>query len=226
MSDLTARLMDTYRRHRYGILFYSLLLSLAVMPLGFSGDLFQIFLGLNLIAAVAAVRAGFIRRAALVVVLVALAARLGAFWFNEDMLSTGSLALWGVIALLAAANALVFALRGQDVGGEQIHAALSVYLLVGFFFGLLYYVIDQLAPGSLAVGGVAGPDSIATATAIYFSFVTLASLGYGDVLALSDVARGLAVIEVVGGQLYLAVLVARLVSAWRGNRGNRGQTSI
>jgi hypothetical protein len=222
MSDLTARPITNYRRHRYGILFYSLLLSFAVLPLGFSGDLFQIFLGLNLIAAVAALRAGFIRRAALVVVLVALAARLGAAWFNEDMLSTGSLALWGAIALLAAASALVFALRGQDVGGEQIYAALSVYLLAGFFFGLLYYVMDQLAPGSLAVGGTAGPDSISTGTAIYYSFVTLASLGYGDVLPLSDPARGLAVIEVVGGQLYLAVMVARLVSAFR---GNRGQTS-
>jgi hypothetical protein len=226
MSHTTARPIATYRRHRYGILFYSLLLSLAVLPLGFSGDLFQIFLGLNLIAAVAAVRSGVIRRAALVVVVVALAARLGAFWFDNDMLATGSLALWGVIALLAAASALVFAMRGQDVGGEQVYAALSVYLLAGFFFGLLYYVMDQLAPGSLAAGGAPGPDSISTGTAIYFSFVTLASLGYGDVLPLSDVARGLAVIEVVGGQLYLAVLVARLVSAWRGNRGNRGQTSI
>jgi hypothetical protein len=226
MSDITARPLDTYRHHRYGILFYSLLLSLAVLPLGFSGGLFQIFLGLNLIAAVAAVRAGFIRRAALVLVFIALAARLGAFWFSEEMLSTGSLALWGIIALLAAASALVFALRGQHIGGEQIYAALSVYLLAGFFFGLLYFVMDQLAPGALAVSGASGPDRISTGTAIYFSFVTLASLGYGDVLPLSDPARGLAVIEVVGGQLYLAVMVARLVSVFRGNRGNRGQTSI
>ena len=50
---------------------------------------------------------------------------------------------------------------------------------------------------------------------MYFSFVTLASLGYGDILPLSDPARGLAIVEVVGGQLYLAVMVARLVSAWR-----------
>jgi hypothetical protein len=176
---------------------------------------------------VVAVRTGITRRVALVVVIGALAARLGAVWFNDDMLSTGSLALWGVIALLAAAATLGFAMRGRHVGGEQIYAALSVYLLVGFFFGLLYYVMDQLAPGSLAVGGEAGPDSISTGTAVYFSFVTLASLGYGDVLALSDPARGLAVIEVVGGQLYLAVMVARLVSVFRGNRGrNPGQTPI
>ena len=226
MSDITARPLDIYRRHRYGILFYSLLTSLAVLPLGFSGDLFQVFLGLNLIAAVAAVRAGFIRRLVLVVAFIALVARLGAAWFNEETLSSGSLALWGVVALFAAASALAFALRGQDVGREQIHAALSVYLLTGFFFGLLYYVMDQFVPGSLAVGGASGPESISAATAIYCSFVTLASLGYGDVLPVSDLARGLAVIEVVGGQLYLAVLVARLVSAWRGSRGNRGQTSI
>jgi voltage-gated potassium channel Kch len=51
-------------------------------------------------------------------------------------------------------------------------------------------------------------------TAIYFSFVTLATIGYGDVVPLTDVARSLAILEGVGGQLFLAVLVARLVSLY------------
>ena len=51
-------------------------------------------------------------------------------------------------------------------------------------------------------------------TALYFSFVTLATLGYGDIVPRSDVARGLAIVEGVGGQLFLAVLVARLVSLY------------
>ena len=219
MTDNTAGLWAPYGRHRYGILFYSLLVSLVVMPLskplGFNGNVAELFLAVNLIAAVVAVGEGLIRRVGLGVLFIALATRLGSAWFDQDALSTGSLALWGVMALLAAANALVFSLRGQAIVAEKVYAALSAYLLAGFFFGLLYWVIDQSAPGSLAVSGATGPDSISTFTAIYFSFVTLASLGYGDVLALSDPARGLAVIEVVGGQLYLAVMVARLVSAWR-----------
>ena len=49
---------------------------------------------------------------------------------------------------------------------------------------------------------------------MYFSFVTLATLGYGDIVPRTDVARGLAIVEGVGGQLFLAVLVARLVSLY------------
>ena len=57
-------------------------------------------------------------------------------------------------------------------------------------------------------------------SAIYFSFVTLATLGYGDIVPRTDVARGLAIVEGVGGQLFLAVMVARLVSLY-----GRGQPS-
>ncbi len=220
MTDNTSGIWTAYGRHRYGILFYSLLLSLAILPIlpliravTIDRNVVEIFLALNLIAAVFAVGEGMLRRVGLVVLFVALATRLGSAWFGQSALLTGSLAAWGVIALLAAASALVYALRGQAVVAEKVYAALSVYLLAGLFFGLLYWAIDQAAPASLAVA--AGPESISTSTAIYFSFVTLASLGYGDVLPLSDPARGLAVIEVVGGQLYLAVMVARLVSAWR-----------
>lgn len=222
MTDSTTAIWPAYARHRYGILFYSLLLSLAILPIlpliraaTVDGNVVELFLALNLIAAVFAVGEGMLRRVGLAALFLALAARLGSAWFGQGALSTGSLAAWGVIALLAAASALVYALRGQTVVAEKVYAALSAYLLAGIFFGVLYRAIDQSVPASLAVSGAAGPDSISTATAIYFSFVTLASLGYGDVLPLSDPARGLAVIEVVGGQLYLAVMVARLVSAWR-----------
>ena len=51
-------------------------------------------------------------------------------------------------------------------------------------------------------------------SAIYFSFVTLATLGYGDIVPRTDVARGFAIVEGVGGQLFLAVLIARLVSLY------------
>jgi voltage-gated potassium channel Kch len=57
-------------------------------------------------------------------------------------------------------------------------------------------------------------------SAIYFSFVTLATLGYGDIVPRSDLARGLAIVEGVGGQLFLAVMVARLVSLY--GRGSAG----
>jgi hypothetical protein len=106
-----------------------------------------------------------------------------------------------------------FALGTRTIEAEHVYAALSAYLLAGLLFGVLYWSISIAWPGSFAE---AGDDAIFTlSSAMYFSFVTLATLGYGDVLPKSEVARGLAIFEAVGGQLYIAVLIARLVSAQR-----------
>src|SRR5262249_56877801 len=97
---------------------------------------------------------------------------------------------------------------------EQVYAALSAYLLAGLVFGVLHWAITIRWPGSLAEAGAVGtPVPIPLSTAIYYSFVTLATLGYGDVVPRTQVARGLAVLEAVGGQLYIAVMIARLVGA-------------
>src|SRR5262249_36183566 len=106
-----------------------------------------------------------------------------------------------------------FALGARRIDGEHIYAALSAYLLAGLFFGVLHWVIATAWPGSF--GGVVDDSEagFTLATAIYFSFVTLATLGSGDVIPKPAVARGVAILEAVGGQLFIAVLVARLVSA-------------
>ena len=104
-----------------------------------------------------------------------------------------------------------FTIRSDVVDGETIYAALSTYLLAGLFFGQIYWAVESLRPGSLT-----GPDPMSEITAIYYSFVTLATLGYGDFLPRSDLARGIATFEVIGGQLFLAVMVARLIGAFGG----------
>ena len=94
------------------------------------------------------------------------------------------------------------------VDRERILAALDAYLLVGLLFGVAYWMLDRQWPASFA--GVA--PGLDLPRAMYFSFVTIATLGYGDVVPTSPGARGLAILEGVGGQMYLAVLVAWLVS--------------
>ena len=66
-------------------------------------------------------------------------------------------------------------------------------------------------PRSLLVAGQAFAHGMSLTDGIYFSFVTLATLGYGDITPITPIARGLAVFEAIVGQFYLAVLVARLV---------------
>lgn len=67
------------------------------------------------------------------------------------------------------------------------------------------------SPEAFLVLGAASPDNLALGSAIYFSFVTLATLGYGDIVPVAEATRGLAVVEAVGGQLHLAVPVASLI---------------
>ncbi|MCL6741301.1 ion channel [Sphingomonas sp. RB56-2] len=126
------------------------------------------------------------------------------------------LALYGLTGLIAAAGTLRFVVQSRQVDSETIFAALSTYLLAGLFFGVIYSAIEFMAPGSFT-----GPDPFDEATAVYYSFVTLATLGYGDFLPRTELARGVATFEVIGGQLYLAVMVARLIGAF-GNKPRNG----
>jgi voltage-gated potassium channel Kch len=130
-------------------------------------------------------------------------------WSGYRLLSATTLGIWTLIGLFAAAVALRFALRGTKLDSEHLYAALSAYLLAGVYFGLLYWVLEQVRPGTFVSAG-----DFSRTGAVYFSFVTLATLGYGDIVPRTDVARGLAIVEGVGGQLFLAVLVARLLSLY------------
>ena len=206
-------LTNAYLGWRYGILFYTLLLTLVVSPLvaalDLNGALIEFFLAFNLLAAVLPFSAQPNRRLCLWAMAVVSLARLATAWFDHPALSAVTLGFWTLIGFIAAAIALRFAMRASEIDSEHLYAALSAYLLAGIFFGLFYWVLEQLHQGTFALTG-----DFSRMSAIYFSFVTLATLGYGDIAPRTDVARGFAIVEGVGGQLFLAVLVARLVSLY------------
>lgn len=203
---------EAYDQLRYAILFYALLLTLIVIPivntLGLPALLIKLLLGANLLAAV---MPNATRRTRWVFFLAALLLSLAQF-VPEGSLSAQpayTLTVMGLVGLSAAAGALRFAIMAKTVNSETIYAALSTYLLAGLFFGQIYWSIECLHPGSIT-----GPDPMSETNAVYYSFVTLATLGYGDFLPRTAITRGIATFEVIGGQLFLAVLVARLLSAF------------
>lgn len=200
-------------QRRYTILFYALLLTLLAAPvisaLKMSGTLLESLLAASLLAAILPVSEVRSRPYLLLTILVVWLARPLTGWLDHPALTTMTLGIWTLIGLLAAAAALRFAMRVGQVDAERLYSALSAYLLAGIYFGLLYWVLEQLNPDTFTVTGPFSQTS-----AIYFSFVTLATLGYGDIAPRGDMARGLAIVEGVGGQLFLAVLVARLVSLY------------
>jgi len=107
-------------------------------------------------------------------------------------------------------------LRGKQISHETIYGALSVYLLLAILFGTIYIFIERLAPGSFQWSSVVAKPhgSITNFKLIYYSFSTITTVGFGDILAISTYAKAFSMIEMVTGVFYLAALVARLVTGF------------
>lgn len=96
---------------------------------------------------------------------------------------------------------------------DRVAGAIAVYLLVGLLWALLYGIISAADPGAFkGLERFQMDESGAQQDFLYFSFVTLTTLGYGDISPVSPMAKTLAWFEAVFGQLFLAVTIARLVS--------------
>jgi Ion channel len=119
--------------------------------------------------------------------------------------------LWSALLLLLTVVIIINGvLRIDEVTAQSIYAALSAYLLIGLMFAALFASLDFLVTGPFFADGQPANGQ----TLQYFSFTTLTTLGYGDFTAAGSVGRAFAVLEALAGQVFLATLVARLVSAY------------
>jgi hypothetical protein len=125
--------------------------------------------------------------------------------------------LWLLLFVFITWNQLRGVLRQKEVTSETISMSISVYLLLGFTWGLFYILLHHVQPLAFSLGSaptpISGPSSEQQAfpVLIYFSLTTLATIGYGDITPVTLQARYAAVTEGIMGQFYLAILVARLV---------------
>ena len=108
----------------------------------------------------------------------------------------------------------------NEISTNRIVGAICVYLLLGVIWAMTYTVVELASPGSFA-GFSPMQEQGWDSEWLYFSFVTMTTLGYGDILPISAIARGLAYFQAVVGQFYIAVLVAGLVSAYVARRSER-----
>jgi hypothetical protein len=93
---------------------------------------------------------------------------------------------------------------------RTIAGAICVYLIVAVAFAQLYTGLDLVDGDAFAPGD----EPLGAASMQYFSLVTIATLGYGDIVPVSRPARSMATLETVAGQIYMVVIVARLVSSF------------
>ena len=110
--------------------------------------------------------------------------------------------------------------REKEVTEDLITGAVCAYLLIGMLWTFVFYFLELAHEGSFAHSNQALHDIGAF---LYFSFVTLTTLGYGDVVPLTGPARSLAILEAVMGQLYLAITIARLVGVHASQPRSRKQ---
>ena len=123
----------------------------------------------------------------------------------------GIAGIWtGLLLLLTVTLLLRQILLLPTVTIQSIFGAISAYLIIGLMFAAFYSATNDLQGGFFAGGQ---PGNLSTFQ--YFSFTTLTTLGYGDFTPVADGARAVAMIEAMSGQIFLATLVARLVSAFR-----------
>jgi hypothetical protein len=123
----------------------------------------------------------------------------------DDVL-VGTFLLFVTIVILHAV------LAAAKVTPEVVNGALCVYLLFGFFFATAYVVLETIHPGSFAMSTRPHDGPGLHRELLYFSYVTQTTMGYGDITPATPLARSLATVQAIAGQLYLAVLVARLVA--------------
>jgi hypothetical protein len=133
---------------------------------------------------------------------------------TEIVLSVVTLAIFAVLIIRQ------FLAKGRAIK-HRIAGAIAVYLLLGLLWARLYELVKLVDPAAFQIAHDEG-----IATLFYFSFVTLMTIGYGDVVPVSLVARNLAILEGLTGQLYLVILISSLVAERSAKAGEKSEDKI
>lgn len=147
-----------------------------------------------------------------VIVLATIAGR----WLGRAMPGAGletfnmAMSILSVLLLCGLVARQVF--REGQITVHRIVGAVAVYLLLGIACGFTYYLIATLEPGAFSISSSTASSMGAHSEFLYFSFITLTTVGYGDITAIHPIARSLVMLEALTGQLFPAILIARLVS--------------
>ncbi len=178
--------------------------------------LFTVVMCMGLIAS------GSRRRLAFALVSFALATiSLNQLWPRTCPALTFILPAMAILAVVTA-SLLRFVLRAKQVDAEVLCAGISVYLILGLLWGLAYTLVAQMDPNAFSFSTPSGTAATMSGfTSIYFSFITLATLGYGDITPATNVARMLAMLEAMTGTLFVGVMIAHLVSLYSGSGQNQ-----
>ena len=132
------------------------------------------------------------------------------YFFNYEVFAATSMMIGVLFTIVVTAQTLAFIIKSETVTREVLYAAMVVYLLAAQLWALVYTFLDLIDPASFNLP----QDQSDFLLFEYYSFVTLTTLGYGDITPLTKVAKAFSVLEAVVGQLYLVVVVAWFVGMY------------
>jgi hypothetical protein len=211
------------------LLLLSLLLVILTYPVLDHGDIRRLILAAVLFAPVilATVRMSQIK--ARVWPLVALMSSALIFAVSETIFPNRTFAgiKWGLLPVFfgfGVACLFSYLKNSHFVSDAHLYTAVSIYLLIGMQWFALYSAFDVDRPGSILHNTSVATDR--QTELLYFSLVTLSTIGYGDVVPLNGEVRMLAVLEGITGVLYIAITVALLVSAYKQQSSSKGSTEV
>jgi voltage-gated potassium channel Kch len=149
-----------------------------------------------------------LRRIGSVATILVLLTTLSLGFVSSELADGWRLILLGIAQFAALLAILNRVSRHRQVTFQTVMGGVAAYALIAFVMAALYHGMDLLTDTTFLNGVVSDGDYV------YFSFVTLTTVGYGDITAATDIAKRLVVVEAFVGQVFLVALVARLVSLW------------
>jgi hypothetical protein len=203
-------------------LLLSLLFSLLVLPLledSYAGRALWV-VGLTLTFLLGAAASSRLRLVGVVLLLVALPTTWATFFVHSKPLFVAHCLLGGAFFWLVGGVVVYVVIKTHVVTFDSVYGAISAYLLFGLAWALSYSAIHAVSPESFSFpdGGISSGESEFAEVAdfsqfVYYSFVTMTTLGYGDITPSGRITRTLSWMQSVIGQFYVAVIIAWLVSA-------------
>jgi Ion channel len=209
---------------RFATLWITFILLMVLFPFvhGTAGSvLFSILFSVLLIASITTVSKG---KGQLIIglflVSIALVTRWSFLLLGGTFLDAVSLLFASLTTAFVAFLLFISLFKIKEVTTDTLWEAISIYLLLGLTWAFVFAFVSVVTPGSFK-DSVFPDEALTFPALVYYSFVTLATLGYGDILPVTQESRGLAILEVLMGVLYMAILISRLVGAWKPSEGEK-----
>lgn len=217
------------REHHFYFLLAGLLIALLVTPTAsqhFPGTA-GLMLTVTLLVSVVSLSASkYIYRAAWLLVGSKVLLSVYVYFYPTFWIYIAEAIIMATFFILATVFAFRLVVEDRQVDFNRIAGAVSIYMLIGLIWASFYFFLYLIDPQSIrglpeTSAGDAGLFNTVYIELLYFSYVTLSTLGYGDITPVSRAAQSLAYVEAIAGVMYVAVLVASLVSSFGAKRVTR-----